>query len=151
MQFTNLLKPTILGLLCLTFAFTACNNHKKQQEDLQQSVIAVHDSVMMDMGALMEKKIAANKMLTQLDSLKSKKTSLDTAKVRTDLTQVIKELASADDAMMTWMHNFNPDYTGKSHEEVMDYLNDQKLKINAVDSAIKSIIFKSDSVISKYR
>ena len=148
---TNLLKPTILGLLCLILALTACNNHKKQQENLQQSVIAIHDSVMMDMGALMEKKIAANKILTQLDSLKSKKTNLDTAKVRTDLTQVIKELASADDGMMTWMNNFNPDYTGKSHEEVMDYLNGQKLKIKAVDSAIKSILFKSDSVIKRYQ
>ncbi len=145
------LKNRFLVLLGVSLLFVACNNNKKHQEDLQKSVIAVHDSVMTEMGTLMEKKTEINKMLTHLDSLKSANPNLDTIQVRTDLTKVIAELASADEGMMNWMHNFNPDYTGKSHEEVMTYLDEQKVKINSVDGSIKTVILKSDSVIMKYK
>ncbi|HTN21169.1 MAG TPA: hypothetical protein VL125_11865 [Pelobium sp.] len=151
MKSNNLFKNSTLILLCLTLVFTACNNNKKEQESLQSAVIMAHDSVMADMNTLMEKKLQLNFILAHLDSLKTKNVSLDTAKVRTDLTQVKTELATADDEMMAWMHNFNPDYTGKSHDEIISYLNDQKEKISSVEKSFKRVIFKSDSVITKYK
>lgn len=151
MKFINLLKNSSLILLSVTLAFTACNNNKKEQERLQQTVIMAHDSVMADMNTLMEKKMQLNFILAHLDSLKTINVSLDTAKVRTDLTQVKTELAAADDEMMAWMHNFNPDYTGKSHDEIISYLNDQKEKISSVEKSFKKVIVKSDSVITKYK
>lgn len=150
MKTLKFLKNRTLALISLAIIFTACNSNKQQQEDLQKSVIAVHDSVMTDMNTVMEKKMAITKLLTHIDSLKAKNTSLDTVQARIELTQTVKDLAAADEEMMNWMHNFNPDYTGKSHEEVMTYLNDQKVKINSVESSIKKAIAKSDSVIVKY-
>lgn len=144
-------KNIALSLLGLVFIFTACNNHKKQQEELQQEVITIHDSVMADMGMLMEKKMYLNKIMNRLDSLKSVNMNLDTAQVKDELTQTIEQLGAADEAMMTWMRNFDPEYPGKSHEEIMAYLNNQKVKINSVDSVIKNIILKSDSTIAKYK
>lgn len=146
-----MLKNIALSSLGLVFIFTACNNHKKQQEDLQKEVIIIHDSVMADMGMLMEKKMHLNKIMKRLDSLKSLNMDLDTAQLKSELAQTIEQLGSADEAMMTWMHNFDPEYTGKSHEDIMDYLNNQKVKINSVDSTIKNIILKSDSIIAKYK
>jgi len=151
MKFINLLKNSSLILLSVTLAFTACNNNKKEQERLQQTVIAAHDSVMADMNTLMEKKIQLNFILAHLDSLKTKNISLDTAKIHTDITQVKTELAAADDEMMAWMHNFNPDYTGKSQDEIISYLHGQKEKISSVEKSFKKVIVKSDSVITKYK
>lgn len=151
MKLNNIFKNSTLVILTSTLAFTACTNHKKEQENLQQAVIAAHDSVMTDMNTLMEKKTQVKFILSHLDSLKTKNTSLDTMKVRTDLTLLNKDLATADDAMMAWMHNFNPDYTGKSHDEIMDYLNGQKEKINSVELIFKKVIIKSDSLITKYK
>lgn len=139
------------GLSVFTLIFTSCNNPKQQQEDLQNSVIAVHDSVMADMGKLMEKKAQLNGIMSHLDSLKISRPALDTAKLKVEFNQTIEQLASADDQMMDWMHGFNPDYSGKSHEEVMTYLNDQKAKINLVDRSIKRVLIKSDSLIAVYK
>lgn len=153
MKLSNLLKQTIFGAVVIAMSLTACNNSnpKKEQEDLQKAVISAHDTVMAEMSTLMEKKMAINKILTGMDSLKAINANLDTAKVRTELTQLKTDLAVADEQMMTWMHNFDPDYEGKSHEEIMNYLNDQKDKINVVEKSFKSVIIKSDSVISKYK
>ena len=140
-----------VGLIIFALALSACNNHKKQQEQLQQEVISIHDTVMKKMGTLMERKLTINHILSRLDSLKSTNSELDTAKTRTELTQIREELVSADDQMMTWMHNFNPEYTDKSHEEIMTYLNEQKEKIITVESSFKGVILKSDSVIAEYK
>lgn len=151
MQLINLLKPASIGLLVLSLGFSACTNSaKQQQEDLQTAVIAIHDTVMMDMGTLTEKRMQIDDILKRLDSLKVKNPELDTAKTRNDLTQVKTDLAAADEEMMDWMHHFDPDYTGKSHEEVMTYLNQEKEKINKVEKSFKNVIIKSDSVIKKY-
>ncbi len=153
MKLSNFLKQTFFGAVVVAMAFTACNNNnpKKEQQDLQKAVIATHDTLMTEMGTLMEKKMAVDKILDAIDSLKAKNLELDTAKVRTDLTQLKTDLAVADEQMMTWMHNFDADYEGKSHEEIMIYLNDQKDKINVVEKSFKSVIIKSDSIINKYK
>lgn len=151
MKLYKLLKNTTLALLGSTLVLTSCNNNKKQREDLQQAVIATHDSVMTEMGSLMENKTKIENILTNLDSLKSKNTALDTAQVRVDLTKIKTDLIAADEEMMTWMRNFSPDYTGKSDEEVVTYLKDQQTKINSVETSIKNVLFKSDSVITKYK
>ncbi len=153
MQLTNLTKHILFGVFIATLGLSACggDNPKKLQEDLQEAVIATHDSVMADMGLLMERKIQINKITRHLDSLKSVNTSLDTVQAKAELTQTVEQLAIADEGMMTWMHNFDPDYTGKSHEEIMEYLNNQKLKIDLVERSIRNVIIKSDSIIAVYK
>jgi hypothetical protein len=126
----------------LSFIFIAavtagCTDTKKQEKVLLDSVIAVHDKVMANDGHLMN-----NKML--LDSLfKSKPASKDSA------TAYLKLVDGADSVMGDWMHKFDMENKGKSHQEIMDYLEDQKKKIQAIDSQINQAVTLSDKYLSQ--
>ena len=125
----------LLGnLLC------SCNT-KQQEKELYRDVIALHDSVMADNGLLMR-----NKM--QLDTLLTKALP---AEIKDSAIFVKSNLTTADDAMNDWMHQFEPDYSGKPHDEAMKYLNDQKTQIKKVDSLTKAAISVSGAFLSKYK
>jgi hypothetical protein len=57
-------------------------------------------------------------------------------------------LLSAEEAMETWMSNFKPDFTGKSHDDIMKYYRDQKKQITAVDSQMDVAINESNKYLS---
>jgi GH25 family lysozyme M1 (1,4-beta-N-acetylmuramidase) len=114
----------IIAALFLSFIIISCTDTKKQEKDLFEEVIKVHDRVM---GK--EQLIMTNKM--QLDTLiKQNKTPEITA----GATQHSKALEVADTDMENWMHNFDAENKGKSHDQIMSYLTDQKKKIDAIDS-----------------
>jgi len=82
---------------------------------------------------------------SRLDSLA--KFSTDTTK-RTEATSLSKELNTADSAMEDWMHKFNPDYTGKSHDQIMEYLQSQQTELLKVDSMISAAVKQSNQYLS---
>jgi hypothetical protein len=137
-------------LLFITF-LTACQTQVKTQETLHIEVMAVHDSLMMDMGKLSDRKAKLSVILTQLDSLKNAQISLDTSNLKTQIFGAKLSLNKADDAMMDWMHGFNSDYTDKSNLEVESYLNLQKVKIDSVKTLFKKSLLYSDNLITKYQ
>jgi hypothetical protein len=137
-------------LLFITF-LTACQTQVKTQETLHIEVMAVHDSLMMDMGKLSNRKAKLSVILTQLDSLKNAQISLDTSNLKTQIFGAKLSLTKADDAMMDWMHGFNSDYTDKSNLEVESYLNLQKVKIDSVKTLFKKSLLYSDNLITKYQ
>ena len=103
------------------------------------------------MDVMMSNKSALSLIETHLDSLKIVDSSLDTAKLRLDIEKSKAELSSSDDAMMKWMNDFNPDYNGKSEDQILDYLNKEKVKINTVKSKINQSLLNSNSIINKYK
>jgi hypothetical protein len=113
-----------LAALCLSFIMFSCTDTKKQEKDLFNEVIKVHDEVM---GK--EELIMINKM--QLDTIIKKKPD-----VATQATEHSKALDSADTRMENWMHNFDAENKGKSHKEIMTYLTNQKKQIDAIDSSL---------------
>jgi hypothetical protein len=114
----------IIAALFLSFIIFSCSDTKKQEKDLFNEVIKVHDRVMSK-----DQLIMINKM--QLDTLiKQNKTPEITA----EATQHSKALDAADANMEAWMHEFDAENKGKSHQEIMTYLADQKKKIDAIDS-----------------
>jgi hypothetical protein len=124
------------------FAFIAaiamgCADTKKQEKVLLDSVIAAHDKVMANDGHLMN-----NKML--LDSLVKSKPS-----VKDSTTAYLKIVDGADSVMGDWMHKFDMENKGKSHQEIMDYLEDQKKKIQAIDLQINQAVSQSDKYLSQ--
>jgi hypothetical protein len=137
-------------LLFITF-LTACQPQVKTQETLHIEVMAVHDSLMMDMGKLSYRKSKLSVILTQLDSLKNAQISLDTLALKNQIFDAKLSLSKADDAMMDWMNGFNPDYTNKSNLEVESYLNLQKVKIDSVKTLFKKSLLYSDNLITKYQ
>ena len=116
-----------------------CTDTKKQEKDLLNQVIAVHDKVMANDEQLMK-----NKML--LDSLvknNAANVNIDTAKV------YLKQVDDADSVMSDWMHKFDAENKGKSHQEIMDYLEAQKKLISKIDTQINVAVTGSTKYITQ--
>lgn len=130
-------KLSIVAFISLSLA--ACSDNKKQEKDILNNILKVHDKLMGQDETLMK-----NKM--QLDSL-LKLPAKDTAE-KTNMKAIELKLASAEEAMETWMQKFEPDLSGKSHDEIVKYYNEQKKGIMAVDSQMNIAITESTKYLS---
>ena len=115
-----------------------CADTKKQEKLLLDSVIAVHDKVMASDEHLMKNKMIIDSLIKH----DSTAINIDSAKV------YLKLVDDADDAMSDWMHNFDAENKGKSHQEIIDYLTDQKKKITVIDSQINIAVNSSNKYLS---
>ncbi|QTE38352.1 hypothetical protein ACRQ5D_25050 [Mucilaginibacter sp. P25] len=116
-----------------------CTDTKKQEKDLLKQVIAVHDKVMANDEQLMKNKIL-------LDSLIKK----NAPNINKDSAQVyLKLVDDADNAMSDWMHKFDAENKGKSHQEIMDYLEAQKKLISKIDTQINVAVTGSTKYITQ--
>jgi hypothetical protein len=129
----------ILIAVVIGLTLSACSDNKKQEKDLLDKLLKVHDKVMGNDEALMK-----NKM--QLDSL-LKLPARDTAE-KVDMKALDVKLQAAEQAMEIWMQKFEPDVTGKSHDEVMKYYTQQKKVILSVDSQMNVAITESNKYLS---
>ena len=132
------MKKTLIAVF-IGLALSACSDGKKQEKDLLNNILKVHDKLMGNDDALMK-----NKM--QLDSL-LKLPAKDTAE-KANMKAIDMKLAAAEEAMENWMHNFEPDVTNKSHDEIIKYFNDQKKGIMSVDSQMNAAITESTKYLS---
>jgi enamine deaminase RidA (YjgF/YER057c/UK114 family) len=123
-------------LVALTILLSACTDIKQQQKDALEEVLKVHDEAMIKTGQAMKNKIL-------LDSLIKTK-AVDSAKAAVVLT----DLSAADKAMEDWMHAFNADNEGKSHEEIMRYLAGEKKKVNEVNNRLNKAVSQSNQFLS---
>ena len=123
----------------LSVVLFSCADGKKQEKDLFNEVIKVHDQVMAKEEVLM-----TNKM--QLDTLikENKKPGINA-----EATQLVKQLDSVDTSMENWMHNFDAENKGKSHNEIITYLTDQKKQIDAIDKQFNTTIAASSTFIKQ--
>src|ERR1700750_2337692 len=120
-------------------ALTSCSDTKKQEKDLLDKLLKVHDKVMMNDDALMK-----NKM--QIDSL-LKLPVKDTAE-KVSMKALSLKLQASEEAMEIWMQKFEPDVTNKSHDEIMKYYENQKKIILSVDSQMNAAIAESNKYLS---
>ncbi|MEO5911866.1 MAG: hypothetical protein ABIP95_13330 [Pelobium sp.] len=150
MQLINI-KRGIIFFGIFTLFLYSCKDKKAEQKQLQEEVMKVHDELMMEMGKLMENKKELNTLSINMDSLKMKNASLDTAQLQQKIQVTNLGLTKADDAMMAWMNNFNPDYTGKSQDEIMSYLKDEKVKIDSVKTLFKKSLSTSGAILIQYK
>jgi hypothetical protein len=130
-------KISIVALISL--ALTACSDNKKQEKDLLNNVLKVHDKLMGQDEILMKNKMRLDTLL--------KLPAKDTAE-KTNIKAIELKMTSAEEAMETWMQKFEPDMTGKSHDEVIKYYNEQKKGIMAVDSQMNIAITESNKYLS---
>lgn len=128
----------LLAAICLTGVLYACSNGQEEEKKQLNEILTIHDKVMGESEQGMK-----NKM--RLDSL-VKKYNGDTSRVN-KAAALSKQLELADDAMEDWMHKFNPDYTGKSHGQIMEYLHSQHLHLAQVDSMLTSAIGQSNNYL----
>ncbi|WP_342645096.1 hypothetical protein [Mucilaginibacter sp. CSA2-8R] len=128
---------TLALLAASALLSSACTDTKKQEKDALNDVIKIHDEAMAK-----DEQAVKNKML--LDSLIKNKTITDTVQSGV----AIKALTEADQGMEKWMHQFNADYTGKSHEEIIQYLHDQKKQVNQMNQRLTEAVNQSNQVIT---
>ncbi len=146
------MKTKFLTLICLSLlCATACDNNKQAQNKLQSDVIITHDMVMAKMDKLNESKYQLDSLKARFWNLKNAQPQLDTLILEKTIDSLKLELTNADEAMMDWMRNFNPDYGDKTHEEIMSYLNGQKTKIDSVNVLFETALSKSDEIVVKYK
>ena len=124
---------------CFGLILSACSDSRKQEKDILNEILKVHDKLMGQDEQLMK-----NKM--QLDSL-IKLPAKDTA-AKTNMKALDLELKAAEESMENWMHNFEPDVTGRPHDEVLKYYNKQKKGIMSVDSQMNAAITESNKYLS---
>ena len=121
-------KLKILIPIIFLISLSACDKKPDNQKVMIDEVMAIHDEVMPKMDEIMSLK-------SSLDS--ASKVSSDSVKAR----QLSSALEVADNKMMDWMEEYNPDLLkGKSSDEITKYYTDEKAKISSVkDLANKSI------------
>ncbi|MNY35317.1 hypothetical protein D3C86_1697160 [compost metagenome] len=86
-----------------------------------------------------------------MKGLKAKYPELDTLKEKETIKVLLNDLTTAEDSMNDWMHKFEPDVTGKSNDESVQYFKAEKVKIQRVDSLYKKEIKSSEAYFSKFK
>ena len=125
-----MIKKILLPLLTIA-VLSGCGNEKAQEKTLLDSVINAHDKVMGDDGMTLKVRVTLKTLLSKKPQLKD---SVDL---------YLKKLDDNDNAMSDWMNKFNPDLTGKSHGQIMTYLESQKKEVTRVDTQIKLGIYQA--------
>lgn len=114
----------LISIIFLALVAVGCstNSEKNLQKSLYDEVMLAHDEVMPEMGSLMK--------LTK--QLKAKSDSIEDKNDQEIVLQLIEDLELANESMMNWMRQFEPIEEGTPHGEVIEYLTDQKEKIEKV-------------------
>ncbi|ELR69098.1 hypothetical protein C900_05487 [Fulvivirga imtechensis AK7] len=99
----------------------------RAEKALYDEVMAVHDEVMPKMDDMMRLK---GRLQTKLD-LAREQENQNQEELKT-LENAIKQLEEADEAMMQWMRDFEPQENMNDHEKVMGYYKAQKNEIEKV-------------------
>jgi hypothetical protein len=137
-------KVWLAAFACLTVV--ACNNDKADEKKLMDDILATHDKVMAAEDKAMTNKIVIDSLL-KVDRF----APLDAVNQKEAFKVQSASLNAADEAMENWMHKFDPDYKGKSHQDVIKYLTEQKKQIMHIDSLLRTSIVQSTEVLSKYK
>lgn len=131
-----------LLILSLTLLF-ACqpSGDKKEEVDLKalkDEVFELHDEVMPMMGDLRR---ARKTLMLQADSI----ISIDSVRAQL-FVKTADDLNAANEGMMVWMRNFDPNFEG-TDEEILKYLTDQKTSIEQVNKDMKETLKRGEELL----
>ncbi|MDB5030876.1 lipoprotein [Mucilaginibacter sp.] len=132
----------------LLFAFTAltlsaCSDPKDKEKAILNDVIKIHDKVMGNDDRLMHNKMKLD-TLSRVDTLTKEYNLQEKATMKA----LNSKLIEADKAMENWMQKFDPEQKGKSHDEIMAYLTDQKKQVMQVDSMLSIAVKESTDYLN---
>ena len=115
-------------IFSITLMISCIDNKKKEIDQLSDEVIVLHDEVMPLMDGLYQTRMKLQKLAA------SDSAGIDSVEV----AAIILQIKNAEEAMMDWMHNFNPGYEGANPDETIQYLLDQKNSIEALGKQMKT-------------
>jgi len=123
------------------FLLFGCTDKKAEEKALLDDVLKVHNHVM---GT--DEQLVKDKMM--LDTLVAKSPG---ATVKDSAKKYSALLDNAESVMDKWMYKFDPDYKGKSHDDVITYLSSQKKQIMAIDTMLDTSVKKSNKYLSNIK
>ncbi len=130
---------------------TACKDNKKEEKALENQVMDLHEKVMAAGETAIQNKMKMDTLMLKKDSVKTAYPSLDTSAENKTMRNLSTEIVKADDKMSDWMHNYNPDFSGKPYQEIMDYLAQQKKIVSQINTEYNSVIKASNQYLLKYK
>lgn len=132
----------ILPFLLIIMLISACENKTTEQQEevvtdeipeevkiekaLYDDVMDVHDEMMPKMENMMSIK---GQLKEKVDLLKEEAAQ---SQLVLEIEAAIQSLETADEAMMNWMRQFDPETDSLSHEEIVEYYTLQKQKMDSV-------------------
>ena len=129
-----------LYLLVLALFFSCTSTKEDPVKKLKDETIAIHDEVMPKMGELIKTR---KDLLAKADSL------MDTnAERAVMLTTIADDIADANESMMDWMRNFEPEFEG-SEEAIIQYFEAQKKSIQEVKENMLGSLEKGKEVLDQ--
>ena len=146
------------SILLMLFMFFSCSPERQEQNEeiideipadertekaMLDEVIEIHDEVMPKIEDIMR---LQGRLQARFDSLMFEEANPEEL---TELREKIKNLRSADSAMMTWMRQFKPVADSINHESRMEYLAAEREKISQVRDMINNSIKEAEESIEK--
>lgn len=126
----------VIALLCFSCGSGSTDTpEQKQESEKWKAVMANHDVVMPMMGTTNKVRKGLKAVLKDTDGLEAATT--------TKVNGLIDALNKADDSMMDWMQGYKKLgelQKTKSHEEILQYLDNEETKINKVKGLMESSI-----------
>jgi hypothetical protein len=113
------------------------------EQSLYDEVIAVHDEVMPKMENIMKLK---GELVEKADLLREEDAN---APQLVEMETAIKDLESADEAMMHWMRNFQPQRDNVNHDAVVEYYTKQKISVDSVKMLMENALIKGKELANK--
>ncbi|MFI5163077.1 MAG: hypothetical protein ACHQHN_17485 [Sphingobacteriales bacterium] len=135
------MKKLLIAVLAV-LTFYSCADNTKEEKNALNDVLKIHDKIMGKDEILMKNQ-------SHLDSLLKSKLK-DTAE-KMNVKAIDLKVVAAQAAMENWMSKFQLDMTGKSHDEVMKYYNEQKKQVTAVDSQVNVAVKESNKYLSDHK
>ena len=121
-------------ILSAIFLFSCEDSLQKEREQVFKEVMAIHDEMMM-MGKIRGAQSKLKKMM------ESDSTNVEKYQTAYDQLQI------ADDAMMDWMRQFKNPAQNTDAKEAIEYLKDQKVKVQKMKEVMVEYMDKARQVI----
>lgn len=141
-------------IVIATLSLVACNSNEEKTPDaatakadtLIKEVMEGHDVGMAKTPRLSKAQKEAQRLLDSISKLPAKSQEL-AAGLKARLDSLKKDLEYADMAMNKWMKEFNYDSAANNVEKRIEYLAEEKIKVNKVKDAILNSLQRADSVL----
>ena len=132
------MKLIISFSILLVMLLSSCGANKSQQlKVLKDEVMEVHDEVMPKMGD----------MRKTSKSLMMKAETMDSS-ASAELKEIAGEIEAANEFMMEWMRQYEPNLEG-TEEELLKYYNEQRAGIQEVKERMLSALEKGQKALSE--
>ncbi len=131
--------------LVVSLIMIACNNPRREMIELQEEVMAIHDSSMVKMDAIY-------RQIAQLRKLQEHpgRDPVNSDSILTEeILDAITKLRTADDGMLDWMANYKAPTENADVEESIQYLETERQRIKEVDRRINESLENGQAILDR--